>query len=84
MLGIDLGSNLGECYRINVENKISKMKTKLNIWSQRGLTLVEQVMISKNIGLSKLVYSMSKTEIKKEILGNLSANSIKIHMVRKT
>ena len=47
MLGIDLGSNLEECYRTNVENKISKMKTKLNIWSQRGLTLVGKVMISK-------------------------------------
>ena len=68
MLGVDLGSNSEECYRTNVENKISKMKTKLNIWSQRGLTLVGKVMISKSIGLSNLVYSMSNIEIKKRDL----------------
>ena len=44
------------------------MKTKLNIWSQRGLTLVGKVMISKSIGLSNLVYSMSNIEIKKRDL----------------
>ena len=53
-----------------MENKISKITTKLNIWSQRGLTLVGKVMISKSIGLSNLVYSMSNTEIKTRDLEN--------------
>ena len=37
------------------------METKLTIWSQRGLTLLGKVIISKTFGMSNLIYSMSNT-----------------------
>ena len=51
MLGIQLGDDTNKCTKININIKIQKLKTKLNIWSQRKLTLLGKVLIAKSIGI---------------------------------
>lgn len=59
ILGIELGVDKIACNRTNILNKIDSMKVKLNIWSQRGLTLLGKVLIAKSMGMSNLIYSLS-------------------------
>ena len=40
MLGVEKGSDTFECTTANFTDKIAKMTTKLNTWSQRQLTLI--------------------------------------------
>ena len=66
---VPLGTNTSECNKTNITDKIAKMTTKLNIWSQRHLTLIGKVLITKSIGISNLVYSLScVTSNEKDIL----------------
>ena len=58
-LGIFLGQDRTKCKERNFDNKIHKMKQKLNMWSQRGLSLIGKVLISKSMGISNLIYSLS-------------------------
>lgn len=59
ILGIELSPKRNNCSEINIKQKIKKMTNKLNEWSQRGLTILGKVLISKSIGMSNLVYSLS-------------------------
>ena len=59
ILGIFLGQDRTKCNERNFNNKIHKMKQKLNMWSQRGLSLIGKVLISKSMGISNLIYSLS-------------------------
>ena len=59
MLGIELGKDVHTCNKLNIESKVNKLSTKLNMWSQRSLTLVGKILISKAFGISNLVYSLS-------------------------
>ena len=68
LLGIELGYNQQKCSEKNFDEKVSKLKTKLNIWSQRGLTLLGKTLIAKSIGVSNLVYSMSCVPSDEKIL----------------
>ncbi len=62
VLGITLGLDTLKCQELNFNKKIDKMKKKLNMWSQRGLTLIGKILISKSMGLSNLIYSLSCVE----------------------
>ena len=42
------------------------MARKLNIWSQRNLTLVGKVLISKSIRISNLVYSLNSVNTREK------------------
>ena len=44
---------------LNLNRKIRKLKTKLDTWSSRDLTLFGRTMILKSLLLSQLVYSAS-------------------------
>ena len=46
-LTTQLGNNKQECNQINIMEKGRKMELKMKIWSQRGLTLLDKVLISK-------------------------------------
>ena len=59
MLGIYLGSDKIECNNKNIIEKTKRMSTKLNIWSLRGMTILGKVLISKSMGISNIVYSLS-------------------------
>ena len=41
----------------NFFSKIRKMKTKLNIWQIRDLSLYGRSMLAKTVGVSQLIYA---------------------------
>ena len=59
ILGIFLGQDRTKCNKRNFNHKIQKIKQKLNMWSQRGLSLTGKVLISRSMGISNLIYSLS-------------------------
>ena len=58
-LGIDLTYNEEVSYKKNFEQKLTSMKSILNIWLPRNLTLYGRITILKTLGLSKLIYNTS-------------------------
>ena len=46
-------------YNKNFEQKLIKMKSLLNLWYPRNLTLYGRITILKSLAISKLVYNTS-------------------------
>ena len=46
-------------YNTNFEQKLIKMKSLLNLWYPRNLTLYGRITILKSLAISKLVYDTS-------------------------
>ena len=44
------------------------MKTKLNVWLSRDLTLMGQTFLVKALGISKIVYSASMLCVLEEVI----------------
>lgn len=59
LLGTNLGYEHTDSIKANCENKISKLVKKQNLWTGRDLSIIGKILISKSLGLSNLVYSMS-------------------------
>ena len=59
LLGIKLCPDENEVIRINYTPLMQKIKSQLNIWSQRNITLYGKITIIKTFALSQLVYVMS-------------------------
>ena len=59
VLGIFLGYNQDKIIAENFLNRIRKMKTKLNLWLSRDLTLYGKSLLAKTLGVSQLVYAAS-------------------------
>ena len=55
VLGIFLGYNQDKIIAENFLNRIRKMKTKLNLWLSRDLTLHGKSLLAKTLGVSQLV-----------------------------
>jgi hypothetical protein len=55
-------------YKLNVLDKIDKLKSKLKLWKERYLTLEGKSLILKTFGISQLIYSMQCVQINKEDL----------------
>ena len=49
--------------KINVDERLVKMKKVLNLWSGRRLSILGRIAIVKTIALSKLVYNCSVLDI---------------------
>ena len=63
--------------KLNFETKIQKFQTKLDIWRSRDLTLFGKVLISKTLGISSLVYSMSNIDVPKEVIPDVQRRLFK-------
>ena len=59
VLGAHLSYNVIEYIKENFYLKIDKMKTKLNLWLSRDLTIYGKSLIVKTLGISQLVYVSS-------------------------
>ena len=44
------------------------METKLNIWLSRDLTLMGRTLLTKSLGVSKLVYAASMLTVPEEVI----------------
>ena len=63
--------------KLNFETKIQKFQTKLDICRSRDLTLFGKVLISKTLGISSLVYSMSNIDVPKEVIPDVQRRLFK-------
>ena len=68
VLGISVGYDNAKNTTENFTKKLAAMKNKFNIWSFRNLTLIGRINISKAIGISNFIYSMTMTETPLNIL----------------
>jgi hypothetical protein len=58
-------------YKLNVIDKIEKLKNKIRIWTPRHLTMEGKSLIIKTFGLSQLIYNMQSYEFKLSELKNV-------------
>ena len=68
ILGIYFSYNIKENNELNFDKKIQKLKTKLDIWSSRNLTIFGRDMLLKTLGISQLIYSASNLNVPKGIV----------------
>ena len=59
ILGAYLSYNAVKNNDANFFSKIRKMKTKLNLWQTRDLTLFGKSVLAKTLGASQLIYTAS-------------------------
>ena len=52
----------------NVFHKIRKMRTKLNIWKTRDLSLYGRSMLAKAVGVSQLIYVESMLTVPEPVI----------------
>ena len=57
----------------NFFNKIRKMKTKLNLWLTRDLTLYGRTLLAKTIDVSPLIYTPSMLSVPETVVKNTKA-----------
>ena len=50
------------------------MKTKLNLWLTRDLTLYGKTLLAKTIGISQLIYTASMLTIPESVIKNTQAH----------
>ena len=55
-LGVHFSHNKAKSTTANFDEKIEKLKSKLNIWSSRDLTIFGRACIVNTIGLSQFLY----------------------------
>ena len=77
ILGIYFSYNIKENNELNLDKKIQKLQTKLDMWSSRDLTIFGRAMLIKTLGLSQLIYSASNLDVPKGIVEILRTKSFK-------
>ena len=73
VLGTFISYNEKENEKSNFTLKLQKLKTILDIWNCRNLTLFGRCLITKSLGISQLVHTISSLDVPRECLG--AANS---------
>ena len=68
LLGITIGRNVYQQEQDKIETKISSMEKTFNRWSQRQLTTIGRIMISKTHGVSKIIHTMAIKPVPKQQL----------------
>ena len=68
VLGIFIGYNQDKIIEENFLNRIRKMKTSLNLWLSRDLTLYGKSLLAKTLGVSQLVYAASLLSVKNAVI----------------
>ena len=66
--GITFTKNDNDNRELNFEKAIEKLRTQLNIWKQRDLSLVGKIQIIKTFGISQIQYIMNMVTPTTEML----------------
>ena len=74
VLGINLSYNTNKCIEENFYGKIKKMKTKLNLWLSRDLTIYGKSLLAKALGISQLVYAASMLTVPESVVKTVQEN----------
>ena len=67
-LGTFLSYNQNKNVEQNFVNRIRKMKTKLNLWFSRDLTLYGKSLLATTLGVSQLVYAASMLSVPNSVI----------------
>ncbi len=62
-----------ESYNLNIKENINKLKTQLNMWRSRNLSLKGKILITKVFGLSQLIYFLQTCHISAEDLKKIES-----------
>ena len=68
VLGIFLSYNQDKNIEEYFLSRIKKMKTKLNLWLSRDLTLYGKSLLAKTLGVSQLVYAASLLSVPNAVI----------------
>lgn len=74
VLGVHLSYNKSKCTEKNFYDKINKMKTKLNLWLSRDLTIYGKSLLVKALGISQLVYAASMLTVPESVIKTVQEN----------
>ena len=72
-IGTYLSYNENKNNEENFFNMIREMKTKLNLWLTRDLTLYGRTLLAKTIGISQLIYTASMLSVPETVIKNTQA-----------
>ena len=73
MLGIYISYNEKENEKYNFTLKLQKLKTILDIWNCCSLTLFGICLITKSLGISQLVHTISSLDVPQEYIGAVNS-----------
>lgn len=81
LLGVYLGYDTQEIINLNFDGKIEQVKTLLNIWRNRNLTINGRILISKSLCYSKFYYitnifTLENIKCKTKVIENTLQNFI--------
>jgi len=74
VLGVNLSYNTNKCIVENFNAKIMKMKTKLNLWLSRDLTIYCKSLLAKALGISLLVYAAPMLTVLESVVKTVQEN----------
>ena len=74
VFGAHLSYSVIEYIKENFYSKIDKMKTELNLWLSRDLTIYGKSLIVKTLGISQLVYVSSMLTVPKTVIRTVQEN----------
>ena len=69
--GIIFTKNIEECREENFDVAVEKLKTQLNLWKQRDLSLLGKIQIIKTFGISQLQYVMNMVTPPESVLNTV-------------
>lgn len=77
LLGITFSENTEEMEEMNYSKRIKKMNDLFRIWKMRDLSIIGKILVTKSLGISKLLYVASmiytSENIKKEVQKDINA-----------
>ena len=73
VLGTFISYNEKENEKSNFMLTLQKLKTILDIWNCRNLTLFGRCLITKSLGISQLVHTISSLDVPREYLGAVNS-----------
>ena len=71
-LGIAIVDDHNQNYQLNFHKRICTLKSMLNIWSQRNLSLKGKITVINNLALSPLIYVSSVTSTPKKAISEIN------------
>ena len=77
VLGTFISYNEKENEKSNFTLKLQKLKTIFDVWNCRNLTLFGRCIITKSLGISQLVHTISSLDVPREFLGAVNSTIFK-------
>ena len=56
LLGCYIGTNLIQCHKLSIQEKISNIKQILSTWQHRNLSLTGKILIVKSLAISQIIH----------------------------